>query len=184
MRKFLRRPFSCRYPFPKTANSRAGFLSRGGLSTFDLQSSDVYSVSCRRSRNLLCNQRHNQPPPDNFRLQQMRNSFWKYCNTTAHRGHYKLHAFVVMPDHIHLLLTPQGAPDRAGRGIHQRRLFASDRLEVPGVATWFYRSPHPGWRRISDEARVYPSKSSPDADSRNRRIVSVLICLSPRALSG
>jgi putative transposase len=22
-------------------------------------------------------------------------------------GHYKLHAFVVMPDHIHLLLTPQ-----------------------------------------------------------------------------
>jgi putative transposase len=25
-------------------------------------------------------------------------------------GHYKLHAFVVMPDHIHLLLTPQGIP--------------------------------------------------------------------------
>jgi putative transposase len=25
-------------------------------------------------------------------------------------GSYKLHAFVVMPDHIHLLLTPQGAP--------------------------------------------------------------------------
>jgi putative transposase len=25
-------------------------------------------------------------------------------------GYYKLHAFVVMPDHIHLLLTPQGAP--------------------------------------------------------------------------
>jgi REP-associated tyrosine transposase len=23
-------------------------------------------------------------------------------------GHYKLHAFVVMPDHIHLLLSPQG----------------------------------------------------------------------------
>jgi len=23
-------------------------------------------------------------------------------------GHYKLHAFVAMPDHIHLLLTPQG----------------------------------------------------------------------------
>jgi putative transposase len=23
-------------------------------------------------------------------------------------GHYKLHAFVVMPDHIHLLLTPTG----------------------------------------------------------------------------
>jgi putative transposase len=25
-----------------------------------------------------------------------------------HQGHYKLHAFVVMPDHIHLLLSPQG----------------------------------------------------------------------------
>jgi putative transposase len=24
-----------------------------------------------------------------------------------HEGHYKLHAFVVMPDHFHLLLTPQ-----------------------------------------------------------------------------
>jgi putative transposase len=23
-------------------------------------------------------------------------------------GHYKLHAFVVMPDHVHLLITPQG----------------------------------------------------------------------------
>lgn len=23
-------------------------------------------------------------------------------------GHYKLHAYVVMPDHVHLLLTPQG----------------------------------------------------------------------------
>ena len=25
-------------------------------------------------------------------------------------GHYKLHAFVIMPDHIHLLLTPQEIP--------------------------------------------------------------------------
>jgi putative transposase len=24
------------------------------------------------------------------------------------QGHYKLHAYVVMPDHVHLLLTPQG----------------------------------------------------------------------------
>jgi len=27
-------------------------------------------------------------------------------------GHYKLHAFAVMPDHIHLLLTPQEALER------------------------------------------------------------------------
>jgi len=24
------------------------------------------------------------------------------------QGHYKLHAFVVMPDHVHLLITPEG----------------------------------------------------------------------------
>ncbi len=28
-------------------------------------------------------------------------------------GHYKLHAFVVMPDHVHLLLTPQETLERA-----------------------------------------------------------------------
>jgi REP-associated tyrosine transposase len=27
-----------------------------------------------------------------------------------HEGHYKLHSFVVMPDHVHLLLTPQYLP--------------------------------------------------------------------------
>ena len=29
------------------------------------------------------------------------------------QGHYKLHAFVVMPDHIHLLLTPRETLERA-----------------------------------------------------------------------
>ena len=32
-----------------------------------------------------------------------------FLDTLQHyrrEGHYKLHAFVVMPDHIHLLLTP------------------------------------------------------------------------------
>jgi putative transposase len=28
-------------------------------------------------------------------------------------GHYKLHTFVVMPDHLHLLLTPQETLERA-----------------------------------------------------------------------
>ena len=30
-----------------------------------------------------------------------------------HEGHYKLHAFVVMPDHVHLLLTPTDTLERA-----------------------------------------------------------------------
>jgi putative transposase len=34
-----------------------------------------------------------------------------FLEVLQHReGYYKLHAFVIMPDHIHLLLTPQGAP--------------------------------------------------------------------------
>jgi putative transposase len=34
--------------------------------------------------------------------------FLKTLQQYRHAGHYKLHAFVVMPDHIHLLLSPQG----------------------------------------------------------------------------
>ena len=39
-----------------------------------------------------------------------------FLNTLQHyrrEGHYKLHAFVVMPDHIHLLLTPTETIERA-----------------------------------------------------------------------
>ena len=32
--------------------------------------------------------------------------FWLTLQHYRREGHYKLHAFVVMPDHIHLLLTP------------------------------------------------------------------------------
>jgi putative transposase len=32
-------------------------------------------------------------------------------------GYYKLHAFVVMPDHIHLLLTPQGVAIERAVGL-------------------------------------------------------------------
>ena len=32
-------------------------------------------------------------------------------------GHYKLHAFVVMPDHIHLLLTPQAITIERAMGL-------------------------------------------------------------------
>jgi putative transposase len=34
--------------------------------------------------------------------------FLKTLQLYRKQGHYKLHAFVVMPDHVHLLLTPQG----------------------------------------------------------------------------
>jgi len=45
------------------------------------------------------------------RLFQLPRNAELFLETLQHyraEGHYKLHAFVVMPDHIHLLLTPQG----------------------------------------------------------------------------
>ena len=34
------------------------------------------------------------------------NLFLETLQHYRHLGHYKLHAFVVMPDHVHLILTP------------------------------------------------------------------------------
>jgi putative transposase len=44
------------------------------------------------------------------RLFQVDKNAYLFLETLQHyrlEGHYKLHAFVVMPDHIHLLVTPQ-----------------------------------------------------------------------------
>jgi putative transposase len=43
-----------------------------------------------------------------FQVAVNADSFLETLQQYRHAGHYKLHAFVVMPDHIHLLLTPQG----------------------------------------------------------------------------
>jgi putative transposase len=45
------------------------------------------------------------------RLFQVKTNAELFIETLQHYrrlGHYKLHAYVVMPDHIHLLLTPLG----------------------------------------------------------------------------
>jgi putative transposase len=50
------------------------------------------------------------PTHDRRRLFQVDANAELFLDTVQHyrrEGHYKLHAFVVMPDHIHLLLTPQ-----------------------------------------------------------------------------
>jgi putative transposase len=41
-----------------------------------------------------------------FQLSANAELFLKTLQHYRREGHYKLHAFVVMPDHIHLLLTP------------------------------------------------------------------------------
>ena len=45
-----------------------------------------------------------------FQVEAKAELFLEVLQNYRREGYYKLHAFVVMPDHIHLLLTPQGAP--------------------------------------------------------------------------
>jgi putative transposase len=42
-----------------------------------------------------------------FQVEATANLFLDTVQHYRREGHYKLHSFVVMPDHIHLLLTPQ-----------------------------------------------------------------------------
>jgi putative transposase len=44
-----------------------------------------------------------------FQVAAKADLFLEVLQNYRREGHYKLHAFVVMPDHIHLLLTPQDA---------------------------------------------------------------------------
>jgi putative transposase len=44
-----------------------------------------------------------------FQVEANAELFLEVLQKYRREGHYKLHAFVVMPDHIHLLLTPQDA---------------------------------------------------------------------------
>ncbi|HTC47843.1 MAG TPA: transposase [Candidatus Aquilonibacter sp.] len=48
----------------------------------------------------------NSPPPKTVCCRKLRASFLKTLYRHRREGHYQLHAFVVMPEHIHLLLTP------------------------------------------------------------------------------
>jgi putative transposase len=61
-----------------------------------------------------------------FQVTQNAELLLEILQSYRHQGYYKLHAFVVMPDHIHLLLTPQDvAVERAVgfiKGGFSRRL--------------------------------------------------------------
>ena len=57
-------------------------------------------------------------------------------------GHYKLHAFVVMPDHIHLLLTPQGITIERAVGL------------IKGGFSYRMGSKFPVWQRGFTDHRI------------------------------
>ena len=75
------------------------------------------------------------------------------------QGHSKLHAFVVMPDHIHLLLTPQGETIERVMGFIKGGSLTPARFEATSLAAWLLRSSHSRCRGLSDQARLHPSKS-------------------------
>src|ERR1700679_1312662 len=56
------------------------------------------------------------------RLFQLPHNAKLFLETLQHyraEGHYKLHAFVVMPDHVHLLLTPNSQDNLPNHEPHQ-----------------------------------------------------------------
>ena len=57
-------------------------------------------------------------------------------------GHYKLHAFVVMPDHIHLLLTPRGITIERAVGFIKGGFSHSGILQVSHLAARIDGPPH------------------------------------------
>jgi hypothetical protein len=63
-------------------------------------------------RNLLHHQRNLQPPPP-FQVERDAELLIETLQHYRAEGHYQLHTFVVMPDHLHLLLTPQETLERA-----------------------------------------------------------------------
>jgi putative transposase len=68
------------------------------------------------------------------------------------QGHYKLHAFVVMPDHIHLLLTPQGETVERVMGL------------IKGGSSHRLASTGPVWQRGFSDHRIRDAE-----DFRTRR---------------
>jgi putative transposase len=60
-------------------------------------------------------------------------------------GHYKLHAFVVMPDHIHLLLTPQEMAIERAMGL------------IKGGFSHRLSSKFPVWQRGFTDHRIRSS---------------------------
>jgi putative transposase len=68
------------------------------------------------------------------------------------QGHYKLHAFVVMPDHIHLLLTPQGETIERVMGF------------IKGGSSHRLASKRPVWQRGFSDHRIRDAE-----DFRTRR---------------
>jgi putative transposase len=131
------------------------------------------------------------------RLFQVRASAMMFLDTLQHyrrEGNYRLHAFVVMPDHVHLLITPQditieravglikgGFSHRLGsgfpvwqRGFTDRRIRDRDDFEVRRE----YIHSNPVEARMVKRASMYPYSSAfraaPEGDTSAAEAVPLI----------
>ena len=70
-----------------------------------------------------------------------------------HAGHFKLHAFVVMPDYVHLIVTPQGITIERVMGL------------IKGGFSHRIASSFPVWQRGYTDHRI---RNAEDMETRRR----------------
>jgi putative transposase len=100
------------------------------------------SAPHRPARNILCNQPNLQPSQTLSSTPNRRDVFGKTLQHYRREGHYKLHDYVVMPDHIHLLLTPNGRSIERVMGL------------IKGGFSHRLNSSFPVWQRGFTDRRV------------------------------
>ena len=69
---------------------------------------------------------------------------------------YLLHEYVIMPDHVHALITRRGIVARPRCSIHQGWIFLSCRQGCNGLAGQLHQPPNPGLRRLRSAPHLYP----------------------------
>ena len=98
-------------------------------------------------------------------------------------GRFELHAFVLMPEHVHLLLTPAlDVTARAGNSANQGRILACawecDWKKGRSMAARIHRSPHSRSTGFHAPSRLHSSEPGSAQDCERSVRVSLLLCLS------
>jgi REP-associated tyrosine transposase len=95
---------------------------------------------------------------DRRRLFQVDSKAQLFIDTLQHyrrEGYYKLHAFVVMPDHVHLILTPQKITLERAVGV------------IKGGFSRRLASKFPVWQRGFTDHRI---RDAADMEARRRYV--------------
>jgi len=116
-----------------------------------------------------------------FRVSEVAEILVSRCFVYRDRGEYRLHEFVVMPDHLHLLLTPSDSTtlEKAvqlikGSSSHEIHQLRGHRMEIwhPGFHDWTIRDSedykakckyirmNPVQARLSERAEDWPYSSA------------------------